>query len=404
MDDLVFLRRLPLELFYIVTRYNPGMAFIYPTKEELLSLNWMRLLKSNFNRDYKMVAPMDLMKIYIDCYWKVSRIICGQREYVIIDDDNVIATNFGRDNSQLSQLEKTKISDIDDFKKKIYLVGHGYCYVLILLVDGTLLCRGFNNYGELGVGDFTWRYNFVRVDGFPGNVSVRAIACGSNHTLILLTNGKVMACGSNMSGQLGSENLKRNNSFRELENIKDVVQIACGDSHSFIKLEDGSIMGCGNNFSGQLGLGKIRSVLSFTKIEYVANNVREIVCGSCNTFLLMNDGGVMSSGFGWSGTLAHGDNSDKNIFTLIENLPKNVAVVKIQAGFDHVICLFGNGTVMTCGKNSFGQLGFADKVDRKFFEKIEHLSVAVVDIGTGAFAEYTILRLLDGSLIKYNIE
>ncbi|AYV81774.1 MAG: RCC1 domain-containing protein 1 [Harvfovirus sp.] len=378
MNDLIFLKTLPSELFYIIVGYNPKSVFIYHTREDWFRLNWIRLLKLNFNRDYQntLLSIGDLVKIYLDCCW--PKMVCGRTEYVVIDDD-VISNHSAERNT--------------------FLVAYGSQHMFILLRDGTLLCRGSNELGQLGLGDFVLRDNFVRNDYYFGK-NIAGIACGRYHTLVLLINGKVFTSGGISRGEIGSAFEPKNN-FTEVENIKDVVQIACGFDYSFIKLKDGSIMAYGGGFWGQLGLGEIKRVSLFTKIEYISN-VREIACGGCTTFLLMKDGTVMSTGYNNSGVLGHGDRLHRNMFKRVKNLPKNI--IKIQAGFDHAICLLSNKTVMTCGSNTTGELGFPDIRSRCIFKVVKDFSGRVADIGTGPFAKYTILRLVDGSLIKYGIE
>lgn len=136
------------------------------------------------------------------------------------------------------------------------------------LDDGTIVGCGNNRNGELGLGDYYHRFKFTTVDYIK---NVKQIACGGNHTIILLNDGTLMSCGDNSSGQLGV-NCENTNIFTKVNidianvanvtnydidniyNINDVVQIACGGDFTYILLENGNIMSCGDNGWGQLGL------------------------------------------------------------------------------------------------------------------------------------------------------
>ncbi|AYV81237.1 MAG: chromosome condensation regulator [Harvfovirus sp.] len=389
MDDL--LRRLPLDLLYIVANYDPQVLFMYPEKD-LLQLNWIRLLKMNFHKDYKnsLFSNEELMRIYIyNSFSRRNQIACGRSEAIVINEDDTTVMNFN---------EMGVISD-NNSHKNIACVAYGADYVIILLHDGTLLCRGSNTNGQLGLGDYASRDIFVKNETLGKDISIKQIACGYAHTLLLLTDGTLLTTGLNSSGQLGQKIAPELNSFTKLDNVKNIVQIACGYYHSVIKLEDGTLLGCGNNGAGQLGLDKMNIVPFFTKIKDLPKNISEISCGNCCTFLLIDDGTLMGCGYNESGALGLGDNKNRTTFTHIKNLPTNV--VKIQAGYDHAICLLGNGNIMTCGHNRNGALGFPDRINRNIFEEIKNLPAKVKNIGTGGFAQYTLICLLNGTTIRF---
>ncbi|AYV81238.1 MAG: chromosome condensation regulator [Harvfovirus sp.] len=393
MNDLFLLRSLPLDLLYIVANYDHQVIFIFSEKD-LLQLNWIRLLKINFFKDYKnsLFAKEELMRIYIyNSFWKTNQIACGQYASTVINenDDNTV------------KVISDSPSEMKEFEKNISQIAYGGEHVIVLLLDGTLLCRGQNSCGQLGFGDYIPRNTFVKNDTLPADISIKQIACGYVHTLILLTNGTLLTAGMNTNGQLGTETITEStNSFRKLDNVKNIVQIACGYYHSFIKLKDGTILGCGRNESGQLGLGKIKRVTSFQKIKCVPKNIVDISCGSGCTFLLIDDGTLMSCGFNGSGALGLGDNVNRNTFTHIQNLPANV--VKIQVGYDHAICLLADGSIMSCGYNYRSGLGFQDTISRNIFEKIKDLPEKVKNIGTSCFALYSVICLFNDTMIKFD--
>jgi alpha-tubulin suppressor-like RCC1 family protein len=75
---------------------------------------------------------------------------------------------------------------------------------LALLEDHTVVAWGANEFGQLGDGTTGDKFEMVPVKGLSNDVV--AIAAGEDHSLALLSDGTVMAWGSNAEGQLGNGN------------------------------------------------------------------------------------------------------------------------------------------------------------------------------------------------------
>jgi alpha-tubulin suppressor-like RCC1 family protein len=91
------------------------------------------------------------------------------------------------------------------------------------------------------------------------------ISCGSNHTGILMTDDTVYVCGSNLKGQLGI-GTSDYNAYTTLTqmtilstdssgNQKTVSQIYCRNEHTIVLMSDDTVYACGSNYSGELGVG-----------------------------------------------------------------------------------------------------------------------------------------------------
>ena len=93
------------------------------------------------------------------------------------------------------------------------------------------------------------------------------IACGDDHTIVMRANGSLMASGNNDKCQLGLGDTKDRRQFTEITNIpKDVVGVVCGHRHTIIMRTDGSLMATGCNDNGQLGFGDKLGRQQFTEI------------------------------------------------------------------------------------------------------------------------------------------
>ena len=81
---------------------------------------------------------------------------------------------------------------------------------------------------------------------------------------------------------------------------------------------DGSIWCCGLNDYGQLGFNDVTNRNIFTQVTTNINNdVRQIACGATHTFIIKNDGSVGSCGRNNYGQLGFNDTTDRNTFTII---------------------------------------------------------------------------------------
>ena len=96
-------------------------------------------------------------------------------------------------------------------------------------------------------------------------------------------------CGWNNCGQLGLGDTTGRNVFTQITtNTNDIKSAYCGENYTIILKNDGTLWGCGKNDYGQLGLGDTSNRSTFTKIT--TNDVKSIYGGSYHTVMLKNDG------------------------------------------------------------------------------------------------------------------
>jgi alpha-tubulin suppressor-like RCC1 family protein len=148
----------------------------------------------------------------------------------------------------------------------------GSDYTCALLDNGGVKCWGFNNNGELGLGDTQDRGNLPGQmgDALPlvdlgTSAKVTSLVAGYNHTCALFDNGKVKCWGLNSSGELGLGDTKNRGEsptqmgahlpFVDLGTDARVTSIAASASFTCALLDAGQIKCWGNNFGGVLGLG-----------------------------------------------------------------------------------------------------------------------------------------------------
>ncbi|VFV28350.1 secretion-regulating guanine nucleotide exchange [Lynx pardinus] len=141
----------------------------------------------------------------------------------------------------------------------------------------------------------------------------------------------------------------------------------------------------GANSYGQLGLGHKEDVLlpqqlnDFCKPECV----RRITGGGGHSAIVTDEGGLFVCGLNKDGQLGLGHTEDVLYFTTCRSL-LGCPVQQVACGWDFTIILTGNGQVLSCGSNSFGQLGVPHGPRRCVVpQAIELLKEKVVCIAAG---------------------
>jgi len=140
-------------------------------------------------------------------------------------------------------------------------------HIILVTDDNDVFAFGKNQRGQLGFEPMgEWEHDYMTSSKYEFNpikimekTSIRQIACGSAHTIILLSNNDIWVSGDNTHGQLG---LNRNISLSKLVKleISDCIdsairEIVCGSRHTFIIKENNDVIAFGENTNGQLGLG-----------------------------------------------------------------------------------------------------------------------------------------------------
>eukprot|EP00698_Gefionella_okellyi_P000414 TRINITY_DN10373_c0_g1_i1.p1 TRINITY_DN10373_c0_g1~~TRINITY_DN10373_c0_g1_i1.p1 ORF type:complete len:773 (+),score=145.90 TRINITY_DN10373_c0_g1_i1:2487-4805(+) len=176
---------------------------------------------------------------------------------------------------------------------------------------------------------------------------VTQIACGSYHTLMLLTDGRVYAFGSNKCGQLGggTETITA-----VVPDISDTVVsvAACAQQSAFIT-DVGELFCCGNNALGQFALEESGFIRTPTKVP-LGVRALAIALGNTHGVVVCQSGVLMSFG-------------NNDYAQLGRDGPPTATPVMIPpaafvaCGGYHTLVLCQDGAVYSWGANSVGQCG-----------------------------------------------
>jgi alpha-tubulin suppressor-like RCC1 family protein len=144
------------------------------------------------------------------------------------------------------------------FLTGIVAVAAGQDYTLALRSDGTVWGWGADNFGELGNNSRSAELVPVEMLSSSGTTpltNVVSITAGGTHSLMLLSNGSVLAAGYNSTGQLGNNSGTSAQLPVAVIGLSSVTGISAGFDHSLAVRNDGSVWSWGNNANGQLGIG-----------------------------------------------------------------------------------------------------------------------------------------------------
>ena len=258
----------------------------------------------------------------------------------------------------------TEITTNTNDVKSIYC---GWYHTFILKNDGTLWGCGYNNFGQLGLGDTTNRTTFTQIA--TNTDDIKSVYCGGYYTIILKNDGTLWGCGRNIYGELGLGDTTNRTTFTQITtNTNDIKEIYCGDHHTFILKNDGTLWGCGWNYFGELGLGDTTSRTTFTKITTNTDDVKSVCCGANHTIMLKNDGTLWGCGSNNVSQLGLGDSNNRTTFTQITT--NTIDIKSVYCGGNHTFILKNDGTLWSCGWNTSGQLGLGDSSNRTTFTQV----------------------------------
>ncbi|MDB6173335.1 MAG: repeat-containing protein [Chthoniobacteraceae bacterium] len=200
--------------------------------------------------------------------------------------------------------------------KTVVAVAAGYVNSAVLCSDGTLAAWGFNSDGRLGDGTTTTHLSPVALNtGALGGKTVTAVSLGNAHGVALCADGTVVCWGSNDAGQLGN-NGPSDISLPVAVNMtgvlagKTVVAVSAGSGHNLALCSDGTVAAWGYNLGGQLGNNSIvnsQVPVAVDKTGVLAGKtVIAISAGASHSLALCADGTLAAWGYGIAGSLGNG--------------------------------------------------------------------------------------------------
>ena len=264
-------------------------------------------------------------------------------------------------------------------------------HTAVVLSDGTVRTFGYNNFGQLGLGDTVTRLTPVQVLNIS---TATAVACGGTHTIVLLSNGTVRTFGRNLAGGLGvNDTTSRQTPVQVWGISSSAIAVAGGDHHTAVLLIDGSVLTFGLNTNGQLGVNDTTSRLTPVTVLNIST-ATAVACGGTHTIVLLSNGTVRTFGSNDAGELGVNDITQRLTPVQVLNITSGTAVSASQT--NHTAVLLADGTVRTFGLNSSGQLGVNDTTQRNTPVQVWGISSSAVAVACGRRG--TTILLADGTI------
>jgi len=302
-------------------------------------------------------------------------IACGTFHTAILLNNGTVRTVGLNSDGQLGVndvVTRSTVVTVLNISSQAIAVACGAYHTAILLNNGTVRTIGRNNFGQLGVNDVVTRSTVVSVLGISSQAI--AIACGDNHTAILLNDGTVRTVGVNTRGQLGLNNTIDRSTVVSVLNISSqAIAIACGSTHTAILLNNGTVRTVGRNNTGQLGVNDLVTRSTVVSVLGISSQAIAIACGSTHTAILLNNGTVRMVGSNQFGQLGVDDVNARSTVVPVLNISSQA--IAVACGFAYGAILLNNGTVQMVGLNSEGQLGVNDVVTRSTVVPVVNLNI-----------------------------
>ncbi|KAI8067097.1 regulator of chromosome condensation 1/beta-lactamase-inhibitor protein II [Gongronella butleri] len=187
---------------------------------------------------------------------------------------------------------------------------------------------GSNGGGQLGLGHVKDVHEPQLCVGLPGDVEIRKIVGGGNHSAVLSACGRLFVTGSSQRG------VQQQKLWESSVNDDDVGQ-------QWMKYEE----------------------------RWPSRRWRDVACGWASMLMVDDDDGIVygvgTSRFGELGVVSKDDCVE---LTRIPGLPAGIDCV--DAGFRHALALDKQGQLYAWGWNKYGQLGIAPSLETATGKKI----------------------------------
>jgi len=227
----------------------------------------------------------------------------GESHSAIVEADGTVWT---QGLNEYGQLGNGNLDNSDTPVQAIGLEGAtqvevGTHHTLALTSKGTVWAWGANESGQLGNATFENSKVPVQVGGLT---NIIAIAAGANHSVALAKDGSLFVWGTNTEGQLGESVSDQDSSNTPvlLGIFEGAVLVAAGNEHTLVLMSDGTVLAWGANDNGQLGDATVVAKASPALVK----NLSQVVSVAANDLYsaaLLADGTIWAWGYDASNTL-----------------------------------------------------------------------------------------------------
>ena len=247
-------------------------------------------------------------------------------------------------------------------------ISVGESHSCALLNDNTVKCWGYNAHGQVGDRSTTNRNAPVAVPLGSGR-SATAIHAKSDHTCAILDDGSLLCWGENDRGQLGDGTTTNRDTpvAVDLGEGRTATQVGGGSSHTCAILDDESLKCWGYNYYGQTALptahrgdqpGEMGKNLIFVDLDIEKEGPADVhvALGKNHTCAIDEEGRLSCWGRNNDGQLGDGTTTDRGTPSVV-NLGEGRTAVAVSANDQNTCAISDVGSLACWGGNTHGQLG-----------------------------------------------
>ena len=220
-----------------------------------------------------------------------------------------------------------------------------------------LWAAGFNNSGQLGLGDTISRSTPAFVGGSWSMVSIMA---ATDTTYGIRTDGTLWAWGSNTYGELGQNDSGISRSSPVQIGTSTWSKVQAGYIHCVTAIRsDGTLWAWGYNGYGNLGLGNYQNYSS--PMQVGTSSWTQISAGAYNSYALRQDGRLFAWGYNPYGGLGLNDRTTRDSPVQVGTNQWNyIGVGNVYS----IMAIRSDNTLWSWGYNVYGMLGLGDTFNR----------------------------------------
>ncbi|KAJ1386285.1 Zinc finger, FYVE/PHD-type, partial [Sesbania bispinosa] len=297
-----------------------------------------------------------------------------------VDSGGRLGHGFDKDFGQPHLVESLAVTNVG-------FVACGEYHTCALSTSGDLLSwgDGTHNAGILGHGTDVSHWMPKRVNGPLDGLEVLSIACGTWHSALTTSNGKLFTFGDGTFGVLGHGDRESVSYPKEVQLLsgQKAIKVACGVWHTaaIIEVMDPSgsnaatrkLFTWGDGDQYRLGHVNKETYLQPTCVAALAEyNFHHVACGHTLTVALTASGHVFTMGSTSYGQLGS-PMSDGKVPILVRDKLVGEFVEEISCGAHHVAVLTSRSELYTWGRGANGRLGHGDMDDQRTPTLVEAL-------------------------------
>ncbi|XP_073118744.1 PH, RCC1 and FYVE domains-containing protein 1-like [Henckelia pumila] len=349
----------------------------------------------------------------------VHQIACGVRHVALVTRQGEVFTwgeesggrlghGIEKDFSRPKLVEFLAVTNVD-------FVACGEFHTCALSTSGDLYSwgDGTHNAGLLGHGNDVSHWIPKRVSGPLEGLQVLSVACGTWHSALATSTGKLFTFGDGTFGALGHgdrESIQYPKEVQSLNGLKTIA-LSCGVWHTAAIVEVTNQSGAsvvssrklftwGDGDKNRLGHGNKDTYLVPTCVSALIDyNIHQLACGHNITVALTTSGHVFTMGSNSFGQLGN-PQSDGKSPCLIQDRLVGEFVEQISCGAHHVAVLTSRSEVFTWGKGANGRLGHGNVDDRNtptLVEALKDRHVRNIACGSNYTASICIHKWVSGA-------